>query len=195
MVCDYTFRCPRRLFSSPIGSWLSYPQRQEAATLSLFQLPWVYKQVHSCQNHQSHLCCCLDNTSPRPAFTSTSGATSGCSIPDLKSLFLCCFAHVHQEDCRLFTRKSTHSQERARKCTIDSSSQVNSLSRTCSQMHHWLSLASHLSADFIPFRKARHCGTVLSSWHSHPALVSLILPSGATHPAGQDTHSICSDTA
>ena len=27
-----------------------------------------------------------------------------------------------------------------------------------------------------------------SLWRSHPALASLILPSGATHPAAQDTH-------
>ena len=33
-----------------------------------------------CQN-QSHLSCYLDNTSPRLAFTSTSTAASGCSMP------------------------------------------------------------------------------------------------------------------
>ena len=32
-------------------------------------------------NYQSHLYCCLDNTSPRPASTSTSAAASGRSIP------------------------------------------------------------------------------------------------------------------
>ena len=36
---------------------------------------------------QSHHYCCLDNTSPRPTFTSTSAAASGCSIPRLKGCF------------------------------------------------------------------------------------------------------------
>ena len=68
------------------------------------------------------------------------------SCPDLKSLFLCRLAHVHQEDRSsftrkstsplknvlanaplTFTRKSTHSQERACQCTSDFHSQVNSL--------------------------------------------------------------------
>ena len=49
MVCDCTFMCPRRLFSSPIGSRLWCTQRQEAATVSLFQLQWVYKQANSGQ--------------------------------------------------------------------------------------------------------------------------------------------------
>ena len=34
-----------------------------------------------------------------------------------------------------FTRKLSHSQASARKCTVDFHSQVNQLSRTCSQMH------------------------------------------------------------
>ena len=40
-------------------------------------------------------------------------------------------------------------------------------------MHRWLPLAYH---SFIPFRKARHCCMVLFLWHSHLALVNLILP-------------------
>ena len=66
-------------------------------------------------------------------------------FPDLKSLFLCRLACVHQEDCSsftckstsplksvlakaplTFTRKSTHSQDRACKCTFDFHSEVTS---------------------------------------------------------------------
>ena len=64
--------------------------------------------------------------------------------PDLKSLFQCRLARVHQDDCSsftrkstsplknvlanaplTFTRKSTYSQERACKCSFDFHSQVN----------------------------------------------------------------------
>ena len=46
-ICDFTFMCPSKLFSSPISlNWLWHPQCQEAATLSLFQLHWVYKQAN-----------------------------------------------------------------------------------------------------------------------------------------------------
>ena len=44
MLCDNTFLCPRRLFSSPISSWLCSPQPREATKLSLFQPPGVYKE-------------------------------------------------------------------------------------------------------------------------------------------------------
>ena len=49
--------------------------------MSLFQPPEVHKEPRLGPNYQSHLYCCLDNTSPRPASTSTSAAASGCSIP------------------------------------------------------------------------------------------------------------------
>ena len=190
MVYVSTFLCPRRLFSPSKAeeSWL--PQPRQATKLSLFQPPGVYKEPEMGQNHQSHLLCCLDNTSsPRPDFTYNSAAVPGCAMP--------------------------RSQERACKCTVDFLLQVISplknvlanapltfhrkstsplknvlanAKRTCSQMHRWLSFASHHPADFIPFRKACHCGTSLSLWYSHPALASLILQQGATHPAAQDTH-------
>ena len=86
MLCDNTFLCPRTLFSSPISSWLSSPQPREATKLSLFQPGGVHKEHGLGQNHQSHLCCCLDNTSPRLPFTSTSTAASGCSMPRLAEL-------------------------------------------------------------------------------------------------------------
>ena len=67
MLCDNTLLCPRTLFSSPMGSWLGSPQPREATWLSLFQPPEGHKEPRLGPNHQSHLCCCLDNTSPRPA--------------------------------------------------------------------------------------------------------------------------------
>ena len=78
--------CPRTLFSSPRSSWLGSPQPREMAQLSLFQPPEVHKGPRLSPNHQSHLCCHLDNTSPRLAFTSTSTVASGCSIPRLEEL-------------------------------------------------------------------------------------------------------------
>ena len=81
MLCDNTYLCPRTLFSSPISSWLGSPQPREATQLSLFQPPGVYKEPGLSQNHQSHLCCHLDNTSTRLVFTSSSTAASGCSFP------------------------------------------------------------------------------------------------------------------
>ena len=189
MVCVSTFQYPRRLFSSSIGSWLYWPQPRKSTKLSLFEPPGVYKEPEISQNHQSLLCCCLDNTSPRLAFTSTSIAASGCSIPrpeEPAPVSPCSCPPIGQQ--LLHSQVNFTSQERACKCTVDFYSQVNSLSRTCLQVHPWLSLASHLAADFIPFGKACHCGMVVLLWRSHPALVSLILPLGATHPAAQDAH-------
>ena len=51
------------------------------------------------------------------------------------------------------------SQERARKCSSDFLSEVTSL-------------------HFIPFGKTCHCGTVLFTWRSDLAPVSLVLPQG-----------------
>ena len=194
MLCDNTFLCPRRLFSSPISSWLSSAQPWEATKVSLFLPPGVHKEHGMGQIYQSHLCC-LDNTSPRLAFTSTSTAASGCSIPRLEELVPLTPCSCLPRGPHLFhSQVSFTSQERACLSTLDFPSQVNSLSRsclqvhfwtftqksphlsrTCLQMHWWLSLASHFTAVFIPFSKACHCGTVLISWCSHHAFVSLIL--------------------
>ena len=100
-------------------------------------------------------------------------------FPDLKNLFLCCLARVHQEDRNsftrkstsplknvlakallTFTRKSTHSQERACKCTFDFYSQVNltSQERACMFTFDFPSQVTCV-AVFIPSGKACHCGT------------------------------------
>ena len=124
-IFDCTFMCPSKLFSSPISSWLWHPQRQEAATLSLFQLHWVYKQANSSQNIQYSLCFCLDNT-----FTSTSldfttaccywmfhaQMTRACSWDSSRpakrpwaaasQVRLPCHQRAYQEDSRLLLRKS-----------------------------------------------------------------------------------------
>ena len=81
MLCDNKLLCPRTLFRSPISSWLGSPQPREATKLSLFQHPGVHKEPRLGPNNQSHLYCCLDSTSPRPASTCTSAAASGCSMP------------------------------------------------------------------------------------------------------------------
>ena len=127
MVYVSTFLSPRRLFCSPIGSRLYWPQPRKATKLTLFQPHGVYKEPEMGQNHHSHLCCCLDNTSPRLAFTSTSAAASGCSIPRPEEPLA-----VSPCSCPPRGPQLLHSQ-------------VNSLSRTYLQMHRWLSLASQLT--------------------------------------------------
>ena len=176
-----------------------------------------------------------------------------CTFDKLKS-------HLTSQECACKFTGDFHSegnftfQERACHNTLDFHSQVNSLSRSCLQMHFWLSLKSHLTSqerackctgDFhshvtsqlssshsgrlatvarLSFVAQSSCSCELDtairchtsccarrplwvwfcSWRSHPALASIILPSGSTHPAVQDAHcglgfalwcSIFSDTA
>ena len=164
MLCDSTFLCPRMLFSSPISSWLSFPQPREATKLSLFQPPGVPKEPRLGPNYQSHLYCCLDNTSPRPASTSTSVAASGCSMPRLRGRS-CVTLLVSTKRTADFHSQVTlplktcsqvtinfHSQvnssppRRAWKCTIDFHSQVSHLSRrACKCPIHF---HSQVTADF-----------------------------------------------
>ena len=62
------------------GSLVCAPILRDALFLSHFQPQEVYKHPDSSQIIQSRLCCLVDTTSTRPAFTSTSAA-SGCSMP------------------------------------------------------------------------------------------------------------------
>ena len=169
MVYVSTFLCPRRLFSAPIGSWLYWPQPRKATKLSLFQPPGVYKEPEVGQNHQSHLCCCLDNTSPRLAFTSTSAAASVCSMPRPEEpvpvspcscpprgpqLFHSQVNFTSQEHARkcsvdFHPQVNFTSQERARKCTVDFHSQVTSL------------LTSSHSGRLATVARFSHCGTAI----------------------------------
>ena len=139
MQCDNTFLCPRRLFSSPISSWLCSPRPRKVTKLSLFQPPEVYKEHGMGQDFQSHLCCHLDNTSPRLVFTSTCTAASGCSMPRLEELAPVSPCSCPPRGPQLFQSQVTH------------------LSRTCLQVHYWLSLISHFATVFIPFEKAFNC--------------------------------------
>ena len=153
----------QNLFSSSIGCWLWWPRPRQATNLSLFQPPGVYKEPEIRQIIS--LTSAAASTTPLEDLPSPPPLLLLLDVPclNLKSLFLCRLARVHQEDCSSCTRKSTHSQERACKCTIDFHSQVNftslerackctidfysqvnSLSRTCLRMHHWISLASQL---------------------------------------------------
>ena len=120
MLCDNTFLCPRTLFSSLISSWLGSPLPREETKLSLFQPPGVYKEPGWGQNHQSHLYCCLNNTST---------AASGCSMPRLAELVPVSPCSCPPRGLQLF-----HSQ-------------VNSLSRSCLQVHFWLWIRCHLTSQ------------------------------------------------
>ena len=148
MLCDNTFLCLRKLFSSPISSWLSSPQPWEATKVSLFQPPGVHKEPGMGQIIQSHLCCCLDNTSPRLAFTFTSTAASECSMPRLKELVPVSPCSCSPRGPQLFhSEVNFTSQECAYQSTLDFHSQVNSLSRSCLQVHFWLSFRSHFTSQ------------------------------------------------
>ena len=179
------------------------------------------------QNHQSHLCCCLDNTSPRLAFTSTSTAASGCSMPRPEELVPVSPCSCPPRGPRLFhSQVNFTSKIVLAKCDFWLSLRSHFTSQECAcKVHFWLSLRSHFTSqehackctfDFhsevtSPLKnvlarapltfthKSLHCclhpiRENLPLWHgfflwrSHPALVSLIQPSGATHPAAQDAH-------
>ena len=141
MLCDTTFLCPRTLFSSPISSWLGSPQPREATWLSLFQPPEVHKEPRLGPNYQSHLYCCLDYISPRPASTSTSAAASGCSMPRRRgrSGVTLLVSTKRTADLHL---QVTLPLKTCSQVTIDFHSHVDSPLKTCLQMHHWLSLSS-----------------------------------------------------
>ena len=206
MLCDNTFLCPRTLFSSPISSWLGSPQPREVAKLSLFQPPGVHKEPRLGPNHQSHHCCCHDNTSPRPASTSTSAAASGCWMPRLRGCF-CVTLLVSTKRTADFHSQVTLPLKTCSRVTVHFHSQVNSPLKTCLQVHQWLSLSSQsplktclqvhqwlsLSSE-SPLKTClqvhhwlsltSHCwllpfgrlATVLFSLCSHLALVILMLP-------------------
>ena len=126
MLCDNTLLCPRPLFSYPISSWLGSPQPRKATKFSLFQPPGVHKEPELGQNNQSHLCCYLDNTSPRPDSISTSAAASDVPYPDFEAVPVSPYLYPPRGQ-QTFTRKSLH------------------LPRTCLKMNRWLSLTSQLT--------------------------------------------------
>ena len=175
-------------------------------------------------DYQSHLCCSPDNTSPRLAFTSTSTAADF----DFHSEVTSPLKNVLASSLLTSLRSHFTSQERACKCTFYFHSEVTSLlknvlasalltitqmllhlSRTCLQVHFWLSLKSHFAAIFILFGKACHCGTgffcgavvlLLWAWHcnhvpaqdahcelgfAHGTVSAQILRQGAIRPTGQ----------
>ena len=119
--------------------------------MSLFQPPGVHKEPELGQNHQSHLCCYLDNTSPRPA--STSAAASGLDVPCPE------FEAVPVSPClcpprrlQTFTRKSPCLSRPARKCTVDFHSQASHLSRRARKcIVEFHSQVSHLSRRACKF--------------------------------------------
>ena len=79
-------------------------------------------------DYQSHLCCCLDNTSPRLPFTSTSTAASGCSMPRPEELVPVLPCSCPPRGPQLFhSQVNFTSKIVLAKCTFDFHSQVTSL--------------------------------------------------------------------
>ena len=91
-ICNSTFMCPSKLFSSPISSWLWHPRSQEATTIRarLFSIASA-----------SAL------TTPPPLQASTSPLSApGCSMPRWQEL-VSEFPHsCVPRDCELLLRKS-----------------------------------------------------------------------------------------
>ena len=220
MLCDYTFMCPRRLFSSPMGSWLKCPRLQDTTFLSLFQLPEVYKQgkfskIISLSSATASTTPLQDLPPPLPLLL---------DVPylDLKRLFLCHLA-CSPRGLQTFTRKSTHLSRCACKYTIDFHSQVDSPLKTYLQMHRWLSLASQLTSQnvlanaLLTFTRksthlSRHACKCTIDFHSQVnaplktclkmhlwlSLTSHLIPFGPSRPPWAwfySWHSTCSDTA
>ena len=163
-------------------------------------------------HYQSHLL----QAHPRLAFTSTSTTASGCSMSRPEKpvpVSPCsCPPRGHSSFTRkstsplknvlanaplTFNRKSTHSQERACKCTLDFHSQVTSLLTSS----HSGRLATVAQISFVmqsscscELDTATRCHT--SCWAGHPlwagfcslrgAVAAQLLPIGATRPVGQD---------
>ena len=118
-------------------------------------------------DYQSHFCYCLDNTSPRLAFTSTSIAASGCSMSRPEELVpvspcLCpprgpqlFYSQVNftskivraKCDFRLSLRSHFTSEERSRKCTFDFHSEVTSPLKNELASALLLSLRSHFTSQ------------------------------------------------
>ena len=148
--------------------------------MSLFQPPEVHKEPRLGPNHQSHLYCCLDNTSPRPASTSTSAAASGCSIPRRRGRFGVTLLVSTKRTADLHSQV-TLPLKTCSEVTVDFHSQVSHLSGRackCTVTFTLKSVTPLLSSSHSG--QACHCGTSLFSLRSHLAHVSLILPVGAT---------------
>ena len=133
------------------------------------------------QKHQYHLCCCLENTSPRLALTSTSAAATGCSIPTPEELVPVSPCSCLPRGLQLFhPQVNFTSQDRACQGTFNFHSQVTSPLKNV--------LASALLAFthklprccLHPIRESLPLWHGFLLWHSHPALASLLLPPGAT---------------
>ena len=88
-------------------------------------------------------------------------AASGCSMPRLEELVPVSPCSCPPRGPQLFhSQVSFISQERACQGTFDFHSQVNTLSRSCLQVHLWLSLTSHFTSQ----ERACKCTTDVHSW-------------------------------
>ena len=149
------------------------------------------------QNYQSHLCCCLDNTSPRLAFTYTSAAASGCSTPRHEELVPVSPCSCPPRGPQLFhSQVNFTSQEPACQYTFDFHSQVNSL-LTSSHSGRLATVARtsfvEQSSCFCELDTATRCHTSCCTgrplWAGfcslRGAVAAQLLPIGATRPVGQ----------
>ena len=119
--------------------------RKQPSREATFQPPEVHKEPKLGPNHQSYLYCCLINTSPRPASTSTSATASGCSMPRCRGRSGVALlvstkrtAHLHSQ--------VTLPLKMCSQVTVDFHSQVDSPLKTCSRVTiDFHSQVSHLS--------------------------------------------------
>ena len=151
-----------------MGSRLCAPILRDALFLSHFQPHEVYKHPDSSQIIQSCLCCLLDTTSTRSAFTSTSAAP-GCSKPRRRG----------RSSVTLFM---------STKRTEDFHSQVNCTWNSASFLCHTRNSTSFLSVvqglalgTVTGCHTGSHSNSFLSClWRKSPAQLSLSLLPGAT---------------
>ena len=208
MLCDNTLLCPRRLFSSPISSWLCSPQPMEATKLSLFQPPGVYKEPEMGQNYsvsplllpRQHLSKTCLHLHLSPCFWMFHAQTwRACSCvalpcpprgPQLFHSQVNLTSKIVLAKCDFWLSLRGHftSQERACKCTFDLHWEVTSPLKNVLASALVTFTHKSLRCDFHPIREGLPLWCWFLLWHSHPALESLILPSGATHPAVQEAH-------
>ena len=149
MLCDNTFLHARRLFNSPISSWLSSSQSWEETKVSLFQHPEVHKEPGMGQNH-----------SVSPLLPPRQHLSKTC----LHLHLYCCFWMFHAQTWRacfcvylLVSTKMTAALSLASQLTLKIVLESALLTFTQKSLH-----LCKCTAVFISFRKAFHCGTAFS---------------------------------
>ena len=152
------------------------------------------------QDNQSHLCCCLDNTSPRLAFTSTSTAASGCSMSRPEELVPVSTCSCPPSGPQFFHSKVNFTSKIVlAKCDFDFHSEVTSplknvlASELLTSQERTCKCTFDFHSQVTSLRFSSHSGRLASV-----ARVSFVAQSscsceldtapGATHPAVEDAH-------